>query len=175
MIIPDLLEEGLALVLCGTAPSRASKEAAAYYAHPGNLFWTILHTVGLTPVRLEPAHYPALLGFGIGLTDLNKTEWGADSDLSRAGFDVAGFAAKMRRFRPGLIAFDSKFAAATYFGKKTISYGPQPETLDGIPLLVVPSTSGRARGYFDPAPWHDLARRVRAVQDAAPGLDRPRP
>jgi len=164
MIIPDLLEEGLALVLCGTAPSRASKEAGAYYAHPGNIFWKTLHAVGLTPHRLAPEHYPALIGFGIGLTDLNKIEWGADSDLSRSGFDVPSFTTKMRRFRPGLIAFDSKHAAANYFGRKTISYGLQAESLDGIPLLVVPSTSGRARGYFDIAPWHDLADRVRALR-----------
>lgn len=163
MIIPDLLREGLSLVLCGTAPSRASKEASAYYAHPGNIFWKTLHAVGLTPYQLAPADYPALLEFGIGLTDLNKLEWGADSDLSPGGFDVPSFTAKMRRVRPSLIAFDSKFAAATYFGRKTIGYGLQAETLDGIPLLVVPSTSGRARGYFDLAPWQDLAARVRAL------------
>lgn len=164
MIIPDLLEEGLALVLCGTAPSRASKEAGAYYAHPGNIFWKTLHAVGLTPHRLAPQDYPTLLNFGIGLTDLNKIEWGADCDLSRSGFDVPSFTAKMRRVRPGLIAFDSKFAATTYFGKKTIRYGLQEESLDAIPLLVVPSTSGRARGYFDLAPWRDLADRVRALR-----------
>jgi len=164
MIIPDLLEEGLALVLCGTAPSRASKEAGAYYAHPGNLFWKTLHAVGLTPHQVEPADYPTLVRFGIGLTDLNKIEWGADSDLSRSGFDVPSFTAKMRRVRPGLIAFDSKHAAANYFGKKTICYGAQAETLDGIPLWVVPSTSGRARGYFDIAPWRDLAERVQATR-----------
>lgn len=168
MIIPDLLTEGLSLVLCGTAPSRASKEAGAYYAHPGNIFWKTLHAIGLTPHQLEPGQYPMLTRFGIGLTDLNKVEWGADSDLSRSGFDVPSFTAKMRCFRPGLIAFDSKYAAATYFGKKTISYGLQAESLDGIPLLVVPSTSGRARGYFDIAPWHDLAERVRALRLSAP-------
>ncbi|MEO0035068.1 MAG: hypothetical protein RLZZ501_1091 [Pseudomonadota bacterium] len=167
MILPDLLRPGLALVLCGSAPSRASKEAAAYYAHPGNLFWATLHAVGLTPRRLEPGQYPELLAHGIGLTDLNKTEWGADAELTPGGFDRAGFVAKMRRHRPALIAFDSKFAAGRYLGGARIGYGVQGETLDGIPLWVVPSTSGRARRYFDLAPWHELARRVRALGGAA--------
>jgi len=162
MIVPDVLADNLALVLCGTAPSRASKEARAYYAHPGNIFWKTLHDVRLTPRLLFPAEYPLVLGFGIGLTDLNKTEWGADSELSHAEFDVGGFTAKMMRHRPALIAFDSKFAARKFFGRNSVPYGPQDQTLDGIPLFVVPSTSGRARMYFDLAPWRELSRRTRA-------------
>ncbi|HSV28445.1 MAG TPA: mismatch-specific DNA-glycosylase [Candidatus Omnitrophota bacterium] len=160
MIVPDVLQPGLALVLCGTAPSRASKEARAYYAHPGNIFWQTLHQVGLTPRLLAPHEYPLMPTFGIGLTDLNKTEWGADAELSHDGFDVASFTAKMLRHRPGLIAFDSKFAACKFFGRRTVAYGLQPETMDGIPLFVAPSTSGRARMYFDIGPWTVLGTLV---------------
>ncbi|MGE5506752.1 MAG: mismatch-specific DNA-glycosylase [Actinomycetota bacterium] len=162
MIVPDVLRPGLKLVLCGTAPSRASKEAVAYYAHPGNIFWKTLHEVGLTGRLLRPAEYAEVLAWDIGLTDLNKTEWGADAELSHAGFDVAAFTAKMRRYRPRLIAFDSKFAATRYFGTRSVDYGLQAHTLDGIPLFVVPSTSGRARMYFSIEPWRELAERVRA-------------
>jgi double-stranded uracil-DNA glycosylase len=161
MIVPDVLMDGLKLVLCGTAPSRASKEARAYYAHPGNLFWKTLHDVALTPRRLAPAEYPEVLTFGIGLTDLNKTEWGADSELTPDGFDVPAFVAKMRRWRPGCIAFTSKFGAGHVLGRSTMPYGRQTDTLDGIPLFVLPSPSGRARGYFRIEPWHELAAFVR--------------
>lgn len=167
MVIPDVLQEGLVLVLCGTAPSLASKEARAYYAHPGNIFWKTLHEVGLTPRQLAPADYPEVVRYGIGLTDLNKVQWGADADLTADGFDVAGFTVKMRRFRPKVIAFDSKFAAGTYFGRKTVAYGRQSETLDGIPLFVVPSPSGRARRYFQPGPWRDLAALCASLAGAA--------
>lgn len=165
MIVPDVLRHGLALVLCGTAPSRASMEARAYYAHPGNVFWKTLHEVGLTTRLLAPRDYPDLLGYGIGLTDLNKTEWGADAELSASAFKVDAFVEKMRRYRPAMIAFDSKFAAAKYFGPKyfgrrIIEYGLQGESLCGIPLFVVPSTSGRARMYFHMDPWRDLAALV---------------
>ncbi|OAN46766.1 mismatch-specific DNA-glycosylase [Paramagnetospirillum marisnigri] len=169
MIVPDVLADGLKLVLCGTAPSRASKEAGAYYAHPGNIFWISLFEAGLTPRLLAPAECREVLGFGLGLTDLNKTEWGADAELSREGFDVAGFVEKMRRHRPGMIAFSSKFAAGVYFARRSVGYGLQSKTLDGIPLFVLPSTSGRARMYFDRRPWDELGR---CVQDRLDDTDR---
>lgn len=164
MILSDVLRPGLALVLCGSAPSRVSKEAQAYYAHPGNVFWKTLHEVGLTTRQLAPNEYPAVLDYGIGLTDLNKTEWGADSELSRAAFDVPGFTAKMLANSPAIIAFDSKFVAQTFFGRKNVAYGPQSETLGNARLFVVPSPSGRARAYFDPGPWRDLAALVTSLR-----------
>ena len=157
-IVPDLLGPALRLVFCGTAPSRVSKERRAYYANPGNRFWRTLHEAGLTPIRLAPAQYPSLLALGIGLTDLNKREWGNDDELTPAGFDVAGFTAKMRRHRPAAIAFTSKTAAGIFLGRDTgtLAYGRQAETLDGIALHVLPSTLGQAVRYFNLAPWAAL-------------------
>ena len=157
MIVPDLLRPGLSLVVCGTAPSRASKEALAYYAHPGNIFWKTLFEVGLTPHLVAAKDYASLLQWNIGLTDLNKTEWGADAELSHEGFEVEIFHGKMLRHAPRVIAFSSKFTAAKFLGKKTMSYGLQPETLSGSALFVVPSTSGRARNYFQIEHWQALA------------------
>ena len=157
MIVPDLLRPGLTLILCGTAPSRASKDALAYYAYPGNIFWKTLFDVGLTPHLVAPKDYASLLQWNIGLTDLNKTEWGADAELSQEGFDVEAFREKMRCCAPRAIAFSSKFTASKVFGKKTMSYGLQPETLSGSALFVVPSTSGRARNYFQIEHWRALA------------------
>jgi len=162
VILPDLLEEGLSLVICGTAPSLVSKQQQAYYAHPGNIFWKTLHEVGLTPRQLAAKEYPDLLKHRIGLTDLNKTEWGADSELSRAGFDVAEFVEKMRRFRPRALAFSSKFAASKFFGRTELQYGRQRETCDGISIFVMPSTSGRARRYFELSQWEALASFVKS-------------
>ncbi len=166
MILPDLLAEGLHLVLCGTAPSRVSALAGAYYANPRNRFWRTLHAVGLTPTRLRPEQYPALLDYGIGLTDLCKTEFGNDAELSPNAFDVAGFTAKMMRWRPAAIAFDSKTAARAFFGTK-IDYGRQPAGLDGIPIYVLPSPSGQAVRYWDPGPWREIGDFVRERRRAA--------
>lgn len=164
MILPDVLAPGLDLVLCGTAPSRISAAQGAYYANPGNRFWPTLHEVGLTPRRLAPAEFRCVLEFGIGLTDLNKTEFGCDHDLSPGGYDVAGFTAKMRAVRPAVIAFDSKNAAKAFFGVPTVPYGRQGATLDGIVVFVVPSPSGLARRFFDLAPWQELGAFVAGLR-----------
>ncbi|HZX85575.1 MAG TPA: mismatch-specific DNA-glycosylase, partial [Reyranella sp.] len=115
-LVPDLLAPGLDLVFCGTAPSPASFKARAYYANPGNAFWPTLHAVGLTPERLSPQRYPELLTLGIGLTDLNKTEYGSDHELSPDAMDAAALHAKLRRFRPAAVAFTSKHAASLALG-----------------------------------------------------------
>jgi TDG/mug DNA glycosylase family protein len=160
-----VLARGLDLVLCGTAPSRLSKQVGAYYATPGNLFWPTVHAIGLTPRRLAPGEYASVLGFGFGLTDLNKTEWGSDVELTPSAFDVAGLRAKLARVAPAAVAFTSKTAGRIFFGRP-VAYGRQPDTLLDIAWFVLASPSGRARGHWTAAPWHELgdwiaARRAR--------------
>jgi len=161
-VVPDLLGANLLLVFCGTAPSRVSKERQAYYANPGNGFWKTLHRAGLTDKLFAPHEYAQLRALGIGFTDVNKSEWGNDDELTPAGFDVPGLIAKLRRWRPARIAFTSKTAASHVLGRGTghISYGRQPERLGTTEVFVMPSTSGHAVRYFDIAPWRELARIV---------------
>ena len=166
MILPDVLTSGLILVLCGTAPSRASKEAAAYYAKPGNRFWPTLHEVGLTPRLLRPSEYPQVPHFGLGLTDLCKDEWGSDAELSRNAFDVAAFTAKMERYKPVAVAFDSKTAAQAFLRRKT-GYGLQPERIGETLIFVLPSPSGRAGSYWDIAPWREVGTFVQVRRQTA--------
>ena len=84
--VPDVLAPGLRLVFCGTAPSRASAAARAYYAKPGNRFWPVLHAAGFTPSRFHPSEYAALLGLGIGADGL-KT-----GHTAEAGYGLVGSA-----------------------------------------------------------------------------------
>lgn len=169
MILPDILRPGLDLVLCGTAPSRLSAARAAYYANPGNRFWRTLHEVGLTPRQLRPEDYASVPAFGLGLTDLNKTEFGCDHDLTPAAYDVAGFIAKMRACRPAAIAFDSKNAARAFFGTDRLAWGRQPATLEGSVLFVLPSPSGLAKRFFRLEPWAEAAAFVAARRGGRPG------
>ena len=156
-LVPDLLAPGLDLVLCGTAPSPASYKARAYYANPGNAFWATLHAVGLTPERLPPQRYPELLAWGIGLTDLNKTEYGSDHELSPGAMDTRSLRAKLAKFRPAAIAFTSKNAASLGLGVKAPVYGRQAELLEGAVVFVLASPSGRARSFWTMEPWRAAA------------------
>jgi double-stranded uracil-DNA glycosylase len=161
-LVPDLLAPGLDLVFCGTAPSPASYKARAYYANPGNAFWATLHAVGLTPERFTPQRYPELLAWGIGLTDLNKTEYGSDHELSAGAMDARSLHAKLRKFQPAAIAFTSKHAASLGLGVKSPAYGRQAEPLEGAAVFVLASPSGRARSFWTIEPWRAAAAFVMA-------------
>jgi double-stranded uracil-DNA glycosylase len=163
-IVPDLLAPGLDLVICGTAPGTISAARQAYYANPGNRFWRILAETGLTPRLLRPEQYPEMLEIGIGLTDVCKTAFGQDDTLPATGFDRARLGASLRRYRPAVLAFNSKRAASAFLGVPTgrLAYGRQEDLLEaGLPtIFVLPSTSGLACRAWHAAPWHELAGHV---------------
>ncbi len=156
IILPDLLQPGLALVFCGTAAGRRSAAERAYYAHPGNLFWRALFDARLTPRLFAPAEFPLLAQYGIGLTDLAKRHSGNDNELPRDAFDVPALRAKIERHVPRLLAFTSKNAARAVL-ERVVNYGLQPESIGPTRLFVLPSPSGQARGHWDLRHWQHLA------------------
>ncbi len=154
--LPDLLQARLRLVICGSAAGARSAAVGAYYAGPGNKFWRILFETGLTPRRFDPSEFARLLEHGIGLTDLAKSYAGGDAGIRREDDDIAGFVAKIERFRPEYLAFNGKRSAQVALGR-AVRYGPQDERIGRARIFVLPSTAGLASGYWDPALWHDLA------------------
>jgi TDG/mug DNA glycosylase family protein len=162
-LVPDLLAANLRLVFCGTAPSRASAAAKAYYARSGNRFWPTLHQVGLTPRRFAPHEYPQLLQLGIGLTDLCKVHSGVDADLPQDAFDLAAFRRKIRQYQPALVAFTSKHAGQSALGR-ALDYGLQEERWGATRLFVLPSPSGLATRFFRPEVWAALAKEIQGRQ-----------
>ncbi len=165
-VLPDVLRPDLRLVICGSAAGTRSAQEGFYYAHPGNRFWSILFEAGLTPRRLLPAEYPSVIEFGIGLTDVCKSEFGADSELSKTAYDPDSVRAKIRRYRPRLLAFNGLSPARAVLGPLR-RYGLQPATLGETRVFVVPSTSGLACKHWDPAPWHALGRELGKLRHPA--------
>lgn len=163
--VPDMLADNLDVVFCGTALGRASAQAKAYYANPGNFFWKALHGVGLTPVLLKPSDYPRVLEFGIGLTDLCKTAYGQDAELPEDAFDYDALREKIDRCQPRFLAFTSKTGAAGLLEHGTtlgMKYGEQETRLGDTRLFVLPSPSGQARRFWNITPWQALAQAVRS-------------
>jgi TDG/mug DNA glycosylase family protein len=157
-ILPDHLFAGLQIVFCGTAAGTKSAKLGLPYAGPGNRFWSTLNSVGLTDRQLDPCQFGMLSNFGLGLTDMAKKTSGADSDLRTADFNVNAFKDRMRNIRPNVIAFNGKKAAGVYLGRSTsaIKYGLQEEMFEGMKLVVLPSTSGAARRYWNENYWREL-------------------
>ena len=168
-ILPDVLGPGLSIVFCGSAAGAVSARAGAYYAGPGNRFWPTLHRVGLTPRLLAPAAFRSVLDHGIGLTDLCKTESGADAGLPRRADDAAALAAKIACHRPAILAFNGKRAARVFLGAESLDYGAQPQGLGETAIHVLPSTSGAARRWWDERHWHAVAQAARRARRAAGG------
>ncbi len=164
-VLEDLLAPDLRLVICGSAAGTVSARRRAYYAGPGNRFWPTLAEVGLTDHVLRPEEYRGLLSFGIGLTDVVKTAYGADSEIPKAAFAPDAVLVKLLRFRPRMLATNGKRAAQELF-RHRVDYGLQPTRLAQVPVFVLPSTSGRAGPFFDLAPWRELAALVRRPREA---------
>ncbi len=164
-LVPDLLEAGLSLVLIGSAPSRTSARAGAYYAHPQNKFWAVLFQVGLTPRQFSPHEFPLLLPLGIGLTDVAKRHSGVDASLPAGAWEPAEVLARLAYYRPRVVAFTSKRSAREVLGVPTgkLPYGPQPLKLEGAEIWVLPSTSPLGHNHFQLWPWQALADHLRDV------------
>lgn len=163
-MLQDVLTKNLDVVFCGTAKGKSSALKGFYYAGPGNKFYSVLRTVGLTPNKLEPKDCYDINKYNIGLTDLVHNEYGNDNQISSENYDVAGFIAKMEMFQPKYIAFNSKKAASFVLGYQGVTsivqYGLQNKTIGQSRLFVLPSTSGSSRRYWDEGYWFDLKRLV---------------
>lgn len=162
-LVPDVLESGLDVVFCGTAPSAASFEARAYYARPGNRFWPTLHSAGFTPRRLAPSEFTSVTQYGLGLTDVCKSVYGQDAALAPEDFNPDELREKIEHFSPRFLAFTSKRAGSEALGRPVVDYGFQPERFGRTELYVLPSTSGLATRFWDESFWLALAELVRTT------------
>lgn len=158
-ILPDVLRPGLGIVFCGTQAGRVSALRRAYYAGPGNKFWTTLHAIGLVPRLLRPEDYLELPEYRLGLTDVAKATSGPDAALIPAHFDVAGLMDRVVAAAPAFVAFNGKRAAQAVLGLAgpLLTYGRQKVKLGESGVFVLPSTSGAASGFWSIEPWRELA------------------
>ncbi|BCS34397.1 mismatch-specific DNA-glycosylase [Luteitalea sp. TBR-22] len=142
--IPDLIARDLDVLFCGINPGLYSAFTGLHFARPGNRFWRALHEGGLTPTLLQPWQQQALLAARLGITNLvmraTATAAELDDDELRAG--RLALEKKVRRYRPLVVAVVGIGAYRVAFDRPKAVIGPQPETLAGARLWVVPNTSG---------------------------------
>ena len=156
-VLDDVVDFGLRVIFCGTAPSRASMHAKAYYAGAGNKFWEILFQTELTPRRFHPHEFSLLLTYGIGLTDIAKSTWGRDAEVVIKTYDRLRLKATIQKFQPKVLAFNGKNAAKAYFSQRNLNYGSQLTSISKTSVFLLPSTSGAANAFWDARPWQLLA------------------
>jgi double-stranded uracil-DNA glycosylase len=159
-VIPDLVGPGLRVLLVGINPSLWSGWSGFHFGRPSNRLWITLHQAGLTERKLHPEDTEALLAAGIGITNLvNRATARADEltdDEIRAG--VPRLEETVRTWHPRTVAILGITAYRTAFRRPKAVIGPQPETLEGAALWVLPNPSGLNAHYQQPALSAEYAR-----------------
>ena len=158
----DVIAPGLKVLFVGINPGLYSGWSGHHFARPGNRFWPALHAGGFTARRLHPSEQRKLLRAGYGVTNLvNRAT--ATADALAPDEYVAGrrrLAAKVRRYRPRIVAFLGMGAYGHAFGIKNAKTGAQAERFEGARLWVLPNPSGLNANYQLGA----LARLFRALR-----------
>jgi TDG/mug DNA glycosylase family protein len=136
-----------------------------HFARPGNRFWPALRAAGYTKRRLHPSEQRELLKSGYGITNLVNRATATADEVAASEF-VSGrkrLAAKVRRYRPRLVAFLGVGAYCHGFGTKNAVIGRQPQSFEGAEVWVLPNPSGLNANYQLPA----LVKLFGAVRAAA--------
>ena len=160
--IPDVIAPGLDVLFVGINPSLWSGAVGLHFARPGNRFWRALHEAGFTDRLLFPYEARELLKHRIGVTNLVNRATASADELDVADYERGGrsIAAKIRRYRPKVVAFVGMGAYRVAFGRPRARGGRQEDRLAGAEIWVLPNPSGRTAGYQMPA----LARAFRELR-----------
>jgi TDG/mug DNA glycosylase family protein len=142
--IPDVIAPGLRVLFAGINPSLYSAATGCHFARPGNRFWPALHASGFTPRRLRPGEQQLLPGWGLGITNVAARATARADELSEAELQAGGeiLAALAARTSAGWLAVLGITAYRAAFGRPKAAAGPQPGTLGGAKVWVLPNPSG---------------------------------
>lgn len=163
--IPDVIAPGLRVLFCGINPGLYSGATGHHFARPGNRFWPALHGAGFTRRLLGPPEQRELLQCGYGITNLVARTTAAADELTPREL-LAGrkrLEARVRRYRPRVVAVLGIGAYRTAFGLPRAAPGRQPGELAGSALWVLPNPSGLNAGHQLP----DLVRVFRVLRRSA--------
>jgi len=139
---PAIASADARLLILGSIPGKASLEANQYYAHPRNLFWTILGAlVGAHPALDYAERTRILTASGIALWDVLKSckrPGSLDADIDKSTMIANDFAAFFAA-HPNIDRIFFNGATAEHAFRRQVL----PTLLDAEPFLLkrLPSTS----------------------------------
>lgn len=139
--LPDTVGPGMRLLMCGLNPSVLSADVGTGFARPGNRYWPAALAAGLVTRDRDPWH--AIAAHGIGMTDVVKRATARADELSADEYreGMARIERLVAWLRPAAICFVGLAGWRVAVDRKAVA-GAQPETLGGVPVYVMPSTSG---------------------------------
>ena len=157
----DRIRPGLRVLFVGINPGVRSAQTGHHFAGFSNRFWKLLFEAGLVPERLTCEDDMKLPEFGYGITNLVRRPSPGIDTLVPSEY-VEGWTAlerKIRRYRPQVVALvgvtlwrailplleieDDERALL----KRRAPVGPQPVTIHGARVHVLPNPSGRNANF----------------------------
>jgi TDG/mug DNA glycosylase family protein len=163
-----VIAPGLLVLFCGINPGLYSAATGHHFARPGNRFWPALHAARFTDRQLAPAEERELLARGFGITNVVARTTATAAELTAEELAAGGrrLAAKVRRYRPRMLAVLGIGAYRAAFGKPNAALGRQRETIGDTALWVLPNPSGLNAHYR----LVELAELLREVREAAEAM-----
>ena len=147
--LPDVIAPDLKVLFCGINPGLYTAAIGHHFGRPGNRFWPTLHRAGFTPRLLSPYEEQELLQLGYGLTNVVDRATAAADELAPEEYVEGGrnLAAKLREYRPAILAVLGVGAYRTAFARPKAQVGAQESPLEGSAVWVLPNPSGLNANY----------------------------
>jgi TDG/mug DNA glycosylase family protein len=148
-LVPDVIAPGLRILFCGINPSLYTAAVGYHFARPGNRFWPALHAAGFTDRVLHPSEQQVMLANGYGITNVVDRATATADALSAPELADGGrkLEAKVRRYRPRVLAVLGVSAYRSAFGRPKAVVGAQPESIGDTRVWVLPNPSGLNAHY----------------------------
>ncbi|HJU04229.1 MAG TPA: mismatch-specific DNA-glycosylase [Nitrospiraceae bacterium] len=158
--LPDYIRPKVLILFVGINPGIRSAHLRHHFAGYSNRFWKLLYESGIVPRPVTYEDDAQLPDWGCGITNvIDRPSRGID-ELRPEEYAEGRqtLAAKIRRYQPGVVALlgitiyhilfpEWAKRARTPMGKATTCIGPQPVTLGGCRVFVLPNPSGRNAHY----------------------------
>jgi TDG/mug DNA glycosylase family protein len=147
--LPDVIAPNLRVLFCGINPGLYTAAVGHHFARPGNRFWPALHKSGFTDRLVSAFDERELLKSGIGISNVVPHATASAAELTAEDLIAGGrrLAAKVKRYRPKVVAILGVGAYRHAFGKPKARIGEQTERIHDASVWVLPNPSGLNANY----------------------------
>jgi TDG/mug DNA glycosylase family protein len=150
--VPDLLAKNLIVLFAGINPGLYTAAIGRHFGRPGNRFWPALYGGGFTPRLFSPFESSLLLDLELGITNVVDRATARADELTDEELRAGGkrLEAKVRRWRPTVVAFVGLGHYRVVTGNKDARVGLQKDRFGGSHAWVLPNPSG-LNAHYQPA------------------------
>jgi TDG/mug DNA glycosylase family protein len=147
--LPDVIARDLDVLFCGINPGLYTAAVQQHFGRPGNRFWPTIYRAGFTPRLFHPSEQRELLQHGCGITNVVARATATAAELTPADLIEGAriLDAKVRRYRPRVLAIVGIGAYRTGFAQPKARMGLQEETIGDARIWILPNPSGLNANY----------------------------